>query len=90
MTQLSDEFQYYAYLLLYVDDILAIHHDGESAIKEIGRFFKMKPGSVGDPNIYLGAKLRKTDLNNGVVTWLILPSKYVQEAVKNVKDHFKK
>ena len=90
MTQTSEKFQYYAYLLLYVDDILAIHHYNEAAIKEIGRFFKMKPGLVRDPNIYLVAKLRKTELNNGEVAWLLLPSKYVQEAVMNVKDHFKK
>ena len=44
MTRPSDTFQYYVYLLLYVKNILEIHHDGEDAIKEIGRFFKMKPG----------------------------------------------
>ena len=90
MTRPSDEFQYFAYLLLYVDNILAIHHDGESAIKEIGRFFKMKPGSVGYPDIYLGAKLQNIELKNGVVAWSLSPSKYVKEASNNVKDHFKK
>ena len=86
----SYEFQYYAYLLLYFDDILAIQHDGEAVIKDIDRFFKMKPVSVGYPVIYLGMKLRKTKLNNSVVAWSLLPIKYVQEAVNNVKDHIKK
>ena len=67
MTRPLEEFQYYAYLLLYVNDILEIHHDDEAAIKEIGRFFKMKPGLVRDTDIYLGAKLRKTERNNDVV-----------------------
>jgi hypothetical protein len=41
---------------------------------------------VGDPDIYLGAKLQKVVLENGVVAWSMSPSKYVQKAVKNVKD----
>jgi hypothetical protein len=42
---------------------------------------------VGDPNIYLGAKLRKVTLENGVEAWSMSPSKYMQEAVKNVKSY---
>ena len=73
------------YVLLYVDDALAIHHDGEAALDEIDRFFKMKEGSIGDPDVYLGAKLRKVRLPNGVESWAMSPSKYVQEAVKNAE-----
>jgi hypothetical protein len=47
----------------------------------------LKEGSVGDPDIYLGAKLRKVTLENGVEAWSMSPSKYVQEAVKNVKKY---
>ena len=73
-----------------MDDILAVHHDAVSAIKEIDRFFMMKPGSIGDPDIYLGAKLRQVQLPNGVYAWSLSTSKYVQEAVRNVKDYFKR
>jgi len=44
---------------LYVDDCLAIHHDAEGALLQIDKFFPMKAGSIGDPDIYLGSKLHK-------------------------------
>jgi hypothetical protein len=53
----EDGHKYYAYALLYVDDILLIHHDAESCLRDIDNYFKMKPGSIGDPDYYLGAKL---------------------------------
>jgi hypothetical protein len=50
----------------------------------------MKSGSIGDPDIYLGAKLREMQLPNGVYAWSLSASKYVQEAVRNVRDYFQK
>ena len=43
----------------------------------------MKAGSIGDPDIYLGAKVKKMRMNNGVTAWAISPGKYVNEAVNN-------
>ena len=80
-----DGFKYYAYVLLYVDDALSIHHDGTEVLKQIDFFFRMKPGSIGDPDMYLGGKLRQTRLANGVDAWGLSSSKYVQEAVRNVE-----
>ena len=45
----------------------------------------MKKGSIGDPNIYLGAKLCKTRLPNGVEAWALSPGSYASDAVKNVE-----
>ena len=42
---------------------------------------------MGDPDLYLGAKLRQHTLENGVLAWTLSPSKYVQEAVRNVKEY---
>ena len=42
----DDEFKYYAYALLYVDDILVIHHDAELCLRKLDSFFKMKNGST--------------------------------------------
>ncbi len=53
----DDGHQYYAYCLLYVDDVLMVHHDGVKALREIDHFFKTKPYSKGDSDFYLGAKL---------------------------------
>ena len=47
----------------------------------------MKPGSICDPDFYLGAKLRMKRLSNGVLAWSMSSSKYIQAAVQNVKDY---
>ena len=86
----DDGHKYYAYCLLYVDDILMVHHDGVKALREIDHFFKTKPNSIGDPEFYLGAKLRPMTLPNGVVAWGMSASKYVQAAVAIVKTYHAK
>ena len=47
----------------------------------------MKPGSVGTPKLYLGAKFSKIHLPNGVEAYTVSTSQYVQEAVNNVEVH---
>ena len=54
---------------------------------EINKYLPLKPSSVGDPDIYLGAKLKETRLPNGVMVWGLSPSKYVVQAVKNCQLH---
>ena len=39
--------------------------------------------------MYLGAKIRQMTLINGVVAWLMSPSKYVREDAKNCPKHVK-
>ena len=86
MVRPEDNFKYYAYMLFYIDDCLAIHHDTEMALTELDNYFAMKKGSIRDPDIYLGAKLRAVELNNGVKAWSMSPAKYVKEVVENVKE----
>ena len=43
---------------MYVDDILVMHHDAMALLNTINHSLKMKPESMGDPDIYLGGKLR--------------------------------
>jgi len=86
-TRPSDNFRYYAYILCYVDDILCMHHDPMTILDLINGYMPLKPSSVGDPDIYLGAKLRRTRLPNGVWAWGLSPSKYVAQAVKNCQTH---
>ena len=90
MVRPDDGFEYYAYMLLYVDDAMAISHNATEELERLDRYFKMKPGSIGDPDFYLGARLRPTTLPNGVVAWCFSSSKYIQNAVQNVKDHLAK
>ena len=79
MTRPEDNVPYYAYVLLYIDDCMAISHNATTTLQEINKFFQMKPGSIGDPDVYLGGKLRKIRLPNGVLAWANLSFKYVQD-----------
>ena len=79
----EDKFKYYSYLLLYVDDCLWIHLSAEEEFNKIDKFLKMMAGSIGDPDNYLGAKVKPMKMNNGVTAWAISPSIYVNKAVNN-------
>ena len=54
MVRPEDVFDYYAYVLIYAGDVMVIHHDVESVIWRIDKYFKLNPSSIGDPDIYLG------------------------------------
>jgi hypothetical protein len=79
MVRPDDNFKYYAYVLLYVDDVLVIGHDAMDILNKIDFYFKMKPDSKGDPDMYLGSKIRKFKMLNGVEAWVQLPNKYIQK-----------
>jgi hypothetical protein len=78
---------YWSYIMIYVDDILCVNHDPSAPLVKLDEYFKMKEGSIQVPSFYLGAKLKKTDLPNGVVAWGMSSSKYVQSAVQNVQEY---
>ena len=79
----EDEFKYYSYVLLYADNYFCIHHSAEEEFNKIDKFVKMKTGSIGDPDVYLGAKVTPVKMNNGVTTRAISLSKYVHEAINS-------
>ena len=68
---------------------MVIHHDARPILDRIEKFMKLKESSVGNPEIYLGTKLKKVQMDNNVWCWSIRPSKYVQEAVRNCKNYLK-
>ena len=85
----SDGHSYYEYVLLYVDDVMAIGDEPRVVLEKIDKYFGLKPGSLADPNLYLGAKVRPMTMNNGQSCWGMSASQYVQEAVKNVAQTVK-
>jgi hypothetical protein len=76
----SNGVSYYAYVLLYVDHVLVVHHDATDVLIK---------GSLGDPDIYLGATItiKQMRLANGVMAWASSPSKYVRAAVDAVTKY---
>ena len=84
----TDGSECYEYILLYVDDALAVGVNAEKMLRrEIGQYFEMKEESIGPPKIYLGGRMREVVLENGVKAWGISSSQYVQSAVKNVESY---
>ena len=85
----EDKYEYYSYILCYVDDIMVIHHDSLSILKNIYKYFTLKHFPIGEPDIYLGAKLSKITMPNEVWCWSMSPYQYVQEAVRNSETRLK-
>ena len=56
-------------------------------LRIIDKYFKLKPSSIGDPDIYLGSKLNKMRLENGVWAWANSPESYFKESVANVEKY---
>ena len=65
----SDKFEYYEYVLCYVDDILSISHDPMRTMVGIKDTFKLKDDKIAEPDIYLGAELSKLDNVDGDTCW---------------------
>ena len=87
----NDGTEVYEYVLLYTDDCLVVSENSEIILKnEIGRYFELKPDSIGPPSLYLGGHLRKVVLNIGVEDWAFGYKQYVPAAVKNVEEYLAK
>ena len=82
--------KYYEYIMMYVDDILAISMDPTSILISMeGDTVKYKNGKIEPPEIYLGAKLQEKEIN-GHLCWTISSTDYIKAAVQTVKDSINK
>jgi hypothetical protein len=48
-TRPDDGVNYWAYILIYVDDILCVHHEPGTSLFQIDKYFKIKTGSIMEP-----------------------------------------
>ena len=55
---------YWEYALCYVDDILIISHKPQEAMDYLSSKYKVKEGSVKEPDSYLGAPLLMLSVTN--------------------------
>jgi len=81
----SNGFEYYEYVLCYVDDVLCISKNPMAIIKGIQDKFTLKGDKAEVPNDYLGAVLEKMTTVSGVECWTQSADKYLAESVKNVE-----
>jgi hypothetical protein len=70
---------YDKYVLIYTDGILAIGKDPtrrEILRGGLNKYFTLKEDSIGEPDIYLGAKLHKVVAPNGQKVWTPMSTTY--------------
>ena len=67
----EDGFQYYLYVLVYVDDLLIIDKNPSRYMDMVKSDFTIKPGSIEVPSMYLGAEIGKVKYQDGSQAWTI-------------------
>ena len=82
----DDNKEYYAYLIVYVDDVLCVHHQPKQVMDVIGETFRLKNGIDTNPSNYLGADIRawtyeRDDGSNGQC-WAVGSQSYLKEALR--------
>ena len=76
--------KYYEYLLVHTDDCLVVSHDPKAVLNSIDAHFKLKPGSDGHPEKYLGADIARYTIGDQEY-WSMGSKQYVDEAISNVE-----
>ena len=80
--QRSDGHRYYEMLLVYVDDILIVSHKPLLHVQALQCMYSLKPESLGEPAMYLGANLAKTTTKGGTLCWSMSPNSYIAASIK--------
>ena len=91
----SDGFQYYEYVLVYIDDILCVSHDPRSIMNDLEKRYTIKPESIKDPDEYLGSEIRHytipdTDDPENKPRWAMSSDKYVKRAISEIETELSK
>jgi hypothetical protein len=79
----GDGEQYYEYMQMYVDDILALSCNAR-LFADVQKTFLLKNDKIGPPEFYLGAKLQQK-LVNRMRCWKMTSQDYVKAAFKQEK-----
>ena len=85
-----DGFKYWSYIMVYTDDILVIDHEPKTVMDYLASRYTLKPGSVKEPDTYLGAQVSKFYIDGapdpGKPRWAMSSEKYVRQAVSDVES----
>ena len=78
-------FEYYEYVLTYVDDCLAISDNPKATMEGIQSKFKLKNDKFAEPTDYLGATLAKMTTASDTECWTQSSDKYVMASIQSVE-----
>ena len=81
----TDTVEYYAYILVYVNDILILDKDLEQFMQTLKEDYTVKPGSISEPKTYLGLGICKLFYPDASYAWLMSLNDYIIEALRNIK-----
>jgi len=87
----SNGFEYYEYVLVYVDDLLVLSHQADITMKLLEDFYRLKDG-YAKPDRYLGAQVKEWRFPDDTVkpVWAISSEQYVKEAIRNVENNLQR
>jgi hypothetical protein len=81
-------------MFVYTDDILVVDHEPKVVMDYMASCYTLKPGSVAEPTIYLGAQISKFYIdgadNPEKPRWAMSSEKYVKQAVADVETELNK
>jgi hypothetical protein len=81
----SDGFEYYEYILVYVDDALVISAAPIPIMKTLQQAYRLKD-QPAPPSTYVGATIKEWSIPNETrKTWSMNCIQYLTEAIKNVE-----
>jgi hypothetical protein len=79
----------YEYVISYVDDLVFQGVDPKTFMDALGKRFTLKPGSIKEPDTYLGANVKKYRIPNSddadKVRWAFESLSYVKKAIGDVE-----
>ena len=78
--------KYWAYLLVYVDDCLAVDHMPNDVMEKLMKEYKLKNDEFGEPKRYLGANVGLYELDDNKKYWSMSAHDYLQQACKTVRE----
>ena len=70
----KDGFDYYEYILVYVDDLLHASHNPDESMQQIMSRVKLKNDHYGEPEVFLGSQLQWKNIN-GSECWTMTSNK---------------
>ena len=85
----ADGFEYYANILVYVDNLLLLIKYPKEAMAQIQERFTVKTNSIEEPKSYLGYDIDKICYSDGSYVCTMGDEKYVTHARKNLKKRMK-
>jgi hypothetical protein len=89
-----DGTKYYEYLLAYVDDLVGQSTDPDKMFGEIVQIFQFKDGKAEEPELYLGADVKKWHIDNAEDPtkdrWALSSEKYTKKATSEVETELHK